>query len=153
MQGFTIRPTSKRGLAARANAMLCGTVIASMLAFAVPAVARDRDRGQRCESCGTVVTTNRKDERGSGTAGTVVGGVGGAVAGNVLGHNTTSTVLGGVGGAVAGNLIGKKLSSKKIWSVQVRMDNGEVRDVDYTSDPGYRQGQRVRLIEGRLSRL
>ena len=96
MQNVAIPPTRTRRLAARANAMLCGTVIASMLAFAAPAGARDHDRnrGQRCESCGTVVTTNRKDEQGSGTAGTVVGGVGGAVAGNVLGHNTTSTVLG-----------------------------------------------------------
>lgn len=133
----------------RWHAWLGGALAAATLAFAAPTFAADR-----CDSCGTVVTTNRKDERGSGTAGTVVGGVGGAVAGNVLGHSTTSTVLGGVGGAVAGNVIGKRMSSRKIWSVQVKMDRGETRDVDYTSDPGFHQGDRVRInSSGRLQRI
>ena len=123
----------------------------STLTFTAPAAARRGDR--TCESCGTVVTTNRKDEKSGGTAGAVVGGLGGAVAGNVLGGNTTGTVLGGVGGAVAGNVIGKKLGTRKIWSVQVRMDRGGVQDVDFTSDPGYRQGQRVRVVDGTLQRL
>ena len=123
----------------------------SMVAFAPMASAKKRAHG--CADCGTVLTTNRKDEKGSGTAGTVVGGVGGAVAGNVIGHNTTSTVLGGVGGAVAGNLIGKKLTRKKIWSVQVKMDNGSVQDVDFTSDPNFRQGERVRVSNGTLTRM
>ena len=126
-------------------------MMVSVLAFAAPAEAQKRQRS--CADCGTVVTTNRKDEKGSGTAGTVVGGVGGAVAGNLLGGNTTSTVLGGVGGAVAGNVIGKQMSGKKIWSVQVRMDNGTTQDVDFSSDPGYKEGQRVRLVNGSLSRI
>lgn len=137
-----------------ARALTCVAFIASTIGVAAPAAARDRDdRRDRCEDCGTVVTTNRKDERGSATAGTVVGGVGGAVAGNVIGGNTTSTVLGGVGGAVAGNLIGRNIGSKKIWSVQVRMDRGGTRDVDFTSDPHFRQGQRVRVGDGTLSRM
>ena len=131
---------------------LYGAMIASTLAFAAPADAR-QDRHQRCEDCGTVVTTNRKDEKGSGTAGTVIGGVGGAVVGNVAGHSTTSTVLGGVGGAIAGNLIGKKMSTRKIWSVRVRMDRGGTQDVDFDRDPGFRQGQRVRVGNGTLDRL
>ncbi len=131
------------------RALLCGGLVASTLAFATPSVAADR-----CDTCGTVVTTNRKDQKGSGTAGTVIGGVGGAVAGNVLGHNTTSTVLGGVGGAVAGNVIGRRMTSSKVWSVQVKMDRGETRDIDYTSDPGFHQGDRVRIASnGRLQRI
>ncbi len=133
------------------RAMVIGVLAFAMVAFAPMASAKRRV--ETCADCGTVVTTNRKDEKGSGTAGTVVGGVGGAVAGNVLGHSTTSTVLGGVGGAVAGNVIGKKLTRKKIWSVQVRMDNGTTQDVDFTSDPNFKQGERVHVGNGTLSRM
>ncbi len=134
-----------------ARVLTCAALVGSTLGVAAPAAAREHDKG--CDDCGTVVTTNRRDERGSATAGTVVGGVGGALAGNVIGHNTTSTVLGGVGGAVAGNLIGRNIGSKKIWSVKVRMDRGGTRDVDFTSDPHMHQGQRVRVGDGTLSRM
>lgn len=134
-----------------ARAIVIGVMAVSMVAFAPMASAKKNTR--TCVDCGTVVTTNRKDEKGSGTAGTVVGGVGGAVAGNVLGHSTTSTVLGGVGGAVAGNVIGKKLTNKKIWSVQVKMDHGPMQDVDFTTDPNFKQGERVRLTNGTLTRM
>ena len=134
---------------ANIRAWLCGVAAVAVVAFASPAEARKRT----CADCGTVVTTNRKDEKGSGTLGTVVGGVGGALAGNAIGGNTTSTVVGGVGGAVAGNVLGRKLTNKKIWSVQVRMDNGTVQDIDYTSDPGMQQGQRVRVVNGTLQRM
>ena len=142
--------------------MLCGGLVASALLAFAPAVLSQSEalpnfihKGikRTCSECGTVVTTNRKDEKGSGTAGTIIGGVGGAVAGNVLGHNTTSTVIGGVGGAVAGNVIGKQLTRKKIWSVQVKMDNGSVQDVDYTTDPQFKQGERVRLLNRTLTRM
>ena len=143
--------------------VLCGGFVASVLLAFAPAVLaqsdttphfiKDKRTKRTCNECGTVVTTNRKDEKGSGTAGTVIGGVGGAVAGNVIGHNTTSTVIGGVGGAVAGNVIGKQMTRKKIWSVQVKMDNGSVQDVDYTTDPQFKQGERVRLSNGTLTRM
>ena len=132
------------------RAVVIGVMTVAVVAFAPMASAK---RTQSCADCGTVVTTNRKDEKGSGTAGTVVGGIGGAVAGNVIGHSTTSTVLGGVGGAVAGNVIGKKLTRKKIWSVQVKMDNGATQDIDYTSDPNFKQGERVRVGNGTLTRM
>jgi outer membrane lipoprotein SlyB len=48
-----------------------------------------------------------KDCRSSANKGTAIGAIGGAVAGNVLGHNTTSTVLGAGVGAVAGHQIAK----------------------------------------------
>jgi len=130
--------------------VVLGSCCALLIAFAEPAAAQR----YRCDDCGTVMTTNRNDQKGSATAGTIVGGVGGAVAGNLIGHNTTSTVIGGVGGAVAGNVIGRRLTSKKIWSVQVRMDRGGTRSVDYDRDPKFHQGDRVRITrEGQLARL
>lgn len=147
MEHATMARTTARG----ARALIIGTMALSMIAFAPVASAKKPTHG--CADCGTVVTTNRKDEKGSGTMGTVVGGVGGALAGNAIGHNTTSTVIGGVGGAVAGNVIGKKLTTRKIWSVQVKMDDGRTRDIDYTTDPQFKQGQRVRVANGTLVRL
>jgi outer membrane lipoprotein SlyB len=152
MRGTTNDRGRTGAIQSRASAVVGGLVMVAMMAFSPPGHAK-KVIGNRCDVCGTVVTTNRKDEKGSGTAGTVVGGVGGAVVGNVAGHSTTSTILGGVGGAVAGNLIGKRMTQKKIWSVQVRMDRGGTRDVDFTEDPRYRQGERVRIVDGAMSRL
>ena len=63
-------------------------------------------------------------------------------------------MLGGVGGAVAGNVIGNRMTRKKIWSVQIRMDrDGGRRDVDFDEDPGFHQGDRVRVAGNSLERL
>lgn len=51
--------------------------------------------------------------RTNGTTGTVVGGVGGAVAGNALGGGLLGTVAGGVGGALLGRHIDKKRTAAK----------------------------------------
>jgi uncharacterized protein YcfJ len=40
-------------------------------------------------------------------AGTVIGGVGGALIGQAISHNTAGTLLGGAGGAVVGNQISR----------------------------------------------
>jgi outer membrane lipoprotein SlyB len=119
----------------------------------IPPSAAIAAKTVRCKDCGTVLTTNRKDAKGSGTTGAVVGGVGGAVAGKTLGDSNTAAVLGGVGGALAGNMIGKKMTNKKIWSVEVKMDNGPVRDFDYDTDPQFSAQERVRVVDGRLERL
>jgi len=47
-------------------------------------------------------------KRSSGTTGTIAGGAGGAVLGNVLGGGTLGTVAGGVGGALLGRHLDKK---------------------------------------------
>lgn len=46
-------------------------------------------------------------KRSKGTTGTVAGGVGGAVLGNVLGGGVLGTVAGGVGGALVGRTLDK----------------------------------------------
>ena len=47
-------------------------------------------------------------KRSSGTTGLVVGGAGGALAGNALGGGTLGTIAGGVGGALLGKHLDKK---------------------------------------------
>jgi len=50
-------------------------------------------------------------------AGTVIGGVGGALIGNAITHNATGAVLGGVGGAVVGNQVARvKCYSPRAYS-------------------------------------
>lgn len=56
---------------------------------------RDRNYYQRCK-------------KSSGTTGTVAGGVGGAVLGNVLGGGTLGTLAGAGGGALLGRHLDKK---------------------------------------------
>ncbi len=80
------------------------------IAIAMPALspdsalARDRDRdGRRDYRC----------EKSSGTTGLIVGGAGGALAGNAVGGGTLGTVAGGVGGALLGKHIDKKNHEKK----------------------------------------
>ena len=46
-------------------------------------------------------------KRSSGTTGTIAGGAGGAVLGNVLGGGVLGTVAGGVGGALLGRTLDK----------------------------------------------
>ena len=47
-------------------------------------------------------------KKSSGTTGTIAGGAGGAVLGNVLGGGTVGTLAGGVGGALLGRHLDKK---------------------------------------------
>lgn len=50
---------------------------------------------------------NRHCGSGDGAVGTIAGGAGGAVLGNVLGGGTLGTVAGGVGGALLGRTLDK----------------------------------------------
>lgn len=47
-------------------------------------------------------------KRSSGTTGTIAGGAGGAILGNVLGGGTLGTIAGGVGGALVGRTLDKR---------------------------------------------
>jgi outer membrane lipoprotein SlyB len=51
-------------------------------------------------------------KRSDGTTGLIVGGAGGALAGNALGGGTLGTVAGGVGGALLGKHIDKKNNAR-----------------------------------------
>lgn len=65
---------------------------------------RDRDREYRGDS-----GRYRRDcSGGNGAVGTIAGGAGGAVLGNVVGGGTLGTVAGGVGGALLGRHLDKK---------------------------------------------
>jgi hypothetical protein len=88
-------------------AALAVAVVVPGLSSPQPASARDREyRGQDRQH-------HYRCKRSSGTTGLLVGGAGGALAGNALGGGTLGTVAGGVGGALLGKHIDKKQHAAK----------------------------------------
>ena len=100
---------------------------------------------------GTISGIEMVDLEGDNQLG--VGAVLGAAAGGLLGHQIGSgtgqdvaTVLGVIGGAVAGNVVQKKYVQKKSGQhVTVRLDNGVTAVVTQETDPALRVGDRVRI--------
>jgi outer membrane lipoprotein SlyB len=75
--------------------------------------------------------------------------------GGVLGHqvgsgrgNDVATVLGAVGGAVAGNQIEKSARSTKSYEITVRLDDGSSRVINEANPPAWRTGDKVKVING-----
>lgn len=108
-----------------------------------------------CASCGTVVGISEVRQEGHGTG---IGAVGGAVAGGVVGNQfgngggrTAMTVLGALGGGLAGNSVEKHIRSTTAYSVRVRMESGKTRYFTYHQAPPFQQGQRVRIENGSLA--
>jgi uncharacterized protein YcfJ len=89
-------------------ALAAATVLPTLVPVQVEAqsrrerVYRERDRDHRY---------SRRCKRSDGTTGTIAGGAGGAVLGNVLGGGVLGTVAGGVGGALLGRHLDKKHDS------------------------------------------
>lgn len=90
-------------------------------------------------------------------AGALVGGVVGALAGNQIGSGggrTAATVAGGVAGAAIGNNVerNRDAEGQQMYSINVRLDNGEYRTVVQDSVYDLRIGNRVRIVDGRVYR-
>ncbi|BBU27915.1 hypothetical protein BTHE68_16490 [Burkholderia sp. THE68] len=107
-----------------------------------------------CSTCGTVESISAIKQEGHGTG---IGAVGGAVAGGVVGNQfgrgggrTAMTLLGALGGGLAGNSVEKHLRSETDYSVHVRMENGKTRTFTYKNPPPFAQGQRVHIQNGTL---
>jgi outer membrane lipoprotein SlyB len=90
-----------------------------------------------------------------------VGAVAGGALGGVLGHQfgkgdgkKAMTVLGAVGGAVAGHQIEKSHNAKVVgYRVQVQLDSGETRTFEPKELEGLKVGDRVRVDQGLLHRV
>ena len=106
----------------------------------------------RVENIGTIEVASRP----SG-AGAIFGAVLGAVVGNQIGSGVgkgLATGAGAVGGALAGNAIeGRSRRPDEAYRVQVRFENGSVREFDFMRIDDLRIGDRVKLEGGQLHRL
>jgi outer membrane lipoprotein SlyB len=64
---------------------------------------------------------------------------------------TIATVLGAAGGALGGKEIEKNVRATKHWEVVVRLDDGSYRTLKSDVTPYWHGGERVRLLDGRLT--
>lgn len=112
---------------------------------AKPPVART---SEVCAECGRVTSVKVAEKEGESTPlGMIAGGVAGAVLGHQVGQGggkDIATIAGAAGGAYAGHKIEQKVRSTKVWTVNVRFENGEERSFNFESDPGYAAGDAVK---------
>ncbi len=105
----------------------------------------------------TVVSVRQVNVSSSdSSAGSVIGAIGGGVAGSTIGHGRGS-ILGALGGAalggIAGNYAQEGLSSQGGMEYIVRLDNGNLRTITQGADVYMQPGQRCFLLYGAQSRV
>jgi outer membrane lipoprotein SlyB len=102
-----------------------------------------------CTNCGVIESVRSFQRKGEGSGvGAVAGGVIGGALGNQVGKGSgraAMTVLGAVGGGMAGHEIEKRTKSETLYEVRVRMDDGSLRTVTQKTQPT--PGSRV-VVEG-----
>ena len=105
-----------------------------------------------CSNCGVVESTREITTAAQGSG---VGAVGGAVVGGVLGHQVgggrgrdVATVLGALGGAFAGNHIEGQVKASHSYEIVVRLDDGSIRTLHQSEQPGWQAGDRVKVVNG-----
>jgi outer membrane lipoprotein SlyB len=118
-----------------------------LLAFAPAAFAI-------CDNCGSVVDvkTIKKEGEASG-GGAVLGGVIGGVLGHQVGSgrgNTAATIVGAGAGAYAGHQIEKNKNETVSYQVVVKMEDGKNRYFNFSKEPSYRIGDKVKIVDKKL---
>ncbi|OZI36922.1 hypothetical protein CAL29_00300 [Bordetella genomosp. 10] len=123
----------------------------------VPPAAQN-DAAQ-CPQCGTVVSVGQVQvpvqDRSNHIVGTVAGGVVGGVVGNQFGGGggrTALTVLGAVGGALAGREIERNMNQKTVTRYQLVARTNDGRTHTFRSDTPfqYSTGQAIRVENNQL---
>jgi outer membrane lipoprotein SlyB len=107
-----------------------------------------------CAECGVVESVREVEAKGLGSG---LGAVGGGVLGGLLGNQVgggrgkgAMTVVGVVGGAVAGNEVEKRVKTTRSYEVTVRLNDGSSRVISEAGLPAWRPGDRVRVIDGAI---
>ena len=110
----------------------------------------------KCDNCGTVTDLKTVKQKGEGSG---VGLVGGAVLGGVLGHQVgggrgkdLATVAGAGVGAYAGNEAEKKYKEKTVYQVVVKLESGSTRTFSFNTASAYKVGDKIKVVEGKLTR-
>jgi len=109
----------------------------------------------RAGTLGTVESVREVTRPGETKGIGAAAGVGvGAVLGNKIGESAGNkgllTILGGVGGALAGNAIEKHQRQTKHWELTVRFEDGTSKTLTSEVEPTWHSGYRVRMVEGKL---
>ena len=129
--------------------------VAKVAPKASPAPAPKVAAAPVCHDCGVVESVRALTKKGEGSGvGAVAGGVIGAALGNQVGGGNgrkAMTVIGAVGGGLAGHEIEKQTKSTTVQQVTIRMDDGSVRTLEQASAPAV--GARVQVEGGKLRAL
>lgn len=109
-----------------------------------------------CYNCGTVTSVRAVREQGqAGLIGPIAGGALGGLAGSQIGGGsgkTIATIAGAAGGAMVGTEVERRQKSTTSYVVGVRLNDGTTQTFNFNSAPGYQEGDRVRVVDGRLVR-
>ncbi len=110
----------------------------------------------KCDNCGTVTDMKTVQIKGEASGGgAVVGGVLGGVLGHQVGSgrgNTAATVVGAGAGAYAGHQVEKNANSRTQYQVIVKLETGESRTFTYKSATAYKIGDRIKIVDNKLTR-
>lgn len=105
-----------------------------------------------CQNCGVVESVREIAVRGNGSG---LGAAGGAVVGGLLGNQVggghgkqAMTVVGAIGGALAGNQIEKQARATRSYETTVRMDSGSSRTMTQATQPTWYDGDHVKIVDG-----
>lgn len=139
----------KRWLIGALAALAFGGGAGSALAQNASAAPRT---ASSCDTCGVVESVRYVEKQGEASG---VGAVAGGIVGGVLGHqigsgrgNTVATIAGAGAGAYAGHQIEKSKKKSAYYAVTVRLDNGAKKTITSGSRPAFKQGDRVKIIDG-----
>ena len=129
-------------------AMMSALVTCASALAQTPAVAT----APGCANCGVVASVRFVEKKGrSSGAGAVVGGIVGGVLGHQIGSgrgNTAATIAGAGVGAYAGNEVEKNRKKKSYYVISVQLDSGDKRSFTQGSNPPFREGDRVKIVDG-----
>ena len=150
--------TSADGLVKLKQGGVSDAVIQRIMArkSGTPAARPAKAKAPACAECGTVTGIREIDKPRKYGAGTAAGAAIGGVLGYAVGgprHRGAGTVVGAAGGAVAGNVIENKAADNKTFEIGVLFDDGSSRSFHLDSHPSWKQGSRVKLVNGALTSL
>ncbi len=105
-----------------------------------------------CRECAVIEEVREVEKAGQGSG---AGAVGGAVVGGVLGHQMgggrgkdIATVLGALGGGLAGNAIEKNAKKTVEYQIVIRYEDGTKGLFTQATPPTWRPGDKVKVING-----
>jgi outer membrane lipoprotein SlyB len=105
-----------------------------------------------CRECAVIEEVREVEKTGQASG---AGAVGGAVVGGVIGHQMgggrgkdVATVLGVIGGGLAGNAIEKNAKKTVEYQIVVRYEDGTKGLFTQATPPSWRPGDKVKVING-----
>jgi outer membrane lipoprotein SlyB len=109
-----------------------------------------------CNNCGTITSVRTVKRQGeAGVVGPLAGGAIGGIVGSQIGGGsgkTLATIAGAAGGAAIGTEVERRSKSTVSYVVGVRLNDGITRSFTYGSAPGVQEGDKVKVVDGRLVR-